>query len=174
MKPALSATALVVLVLACAGADVAPPGSPPESLAGRVARVDVAFAATGADGLAPGEARRAAAIVRQAARDWLEHEDRLAADGALAVSASLDSLRLRASLTTWLFAWAAAPDHLSARVVVRRDGSPVADFPIRVESALSGYDWRDRDERLERLARRLGQRLAARLGSAPRGPEAAL
>jgi hypothetical protein len=148
---------------ACASADVAQPGGSPLDTLGRIARVDVAFAEADLGGLAADEAVRAAGVVRQSARDWLEHEGRLREDGDLAVTATLDALHLRANTTTWLFAWATAPDHLGARVVVRRAGEPVADFPIQVESALSGYSWRDRDERLERLARRLGHRIAARL-----------
>jgi hypothetical protein len=108
---------------------------------------------------------RAAPRVRQSARDWLEDAGRLAPGGALSVAATLESVHLRGGLTTWLFAWAAAPDHLAARVEVRRGGSSVAVFPLRVESALAGYSWRDAEERLDRLARRLGRRLAERLES---------
>ena len=157
------AALLGLLALGCAGADVAPPSVFRAPTTGRVARVEVSFSAPDATGLARAEAGRTAAVVRQSARDWLEHGQRLAADGPLALEVSLDSLCLRSSLVTWLFSWAAAPDHLAARVVVRRRGTRVAAFPLRVESALAGFAWRDPEARLERLARRLGHRVAAEL-----------
>jgi hypothetical protein len=165
MKLPLLVALLAALAPGCAGRGVEGPPDEGMRVAGGVARVDVAFAPPGAGRLEPDEATRTAATVRQSARDWLEHSGRLASDGDLAVAVALDSLRLRGAFSTWLLAWAVPPDHLSAHVVVSRSGRPVADFPLRVESALAGFGWRDRESRLDRLARRLGQRLAARLES---------
>jgi hypothetical protein len=101
-----------------------------------------------------------ARAVRQSARDWLEQRDRLAGDGELALVVRIDSARLRPAWVAWLFAWVAAPDQLATQVLVLRGAEPVSSTPVRVESALSGWAWRDPDERLDRLARRLGQRIA--------------
>ncbi|TMA33577.1 MAG: hypothetical protein E6J87_09685 [Deltaproteobacteria bacterium] len=73
---------------------------------------------------------------------------------------TIDAARLRSAWVTWLFAWAAAPDHLAAQVSVLRDLALVPSCPVRVESAVSGYSWRDRDARVAHLARRLGHRIA--------------
>jgi len=45
-------------------------------------------------------------------------------------------------------------------VAVLRDLESSARCPVRVESAVSGYSWRERDARLEHLARWLGHRIA--------------
>jgi hypothetical protein len=154
------AIAAAVLGLACASAPPVEPASRPAPVAGRYARVEVALAQRGAPCLEADAAARLAAVVRQSARDWLEQRERLAPDGAYALAVTVDSARLRSAWVTWLFAWVAAPDHVAARVSVLRDGAPVAGYPVRVESALAGYSWRDPDARLDRLARRLGHRLA--------------
>ena len=155
----LLAVAALGLGLACASAP--PPhcelGSAPEP--GRFARVEVALAPE-ATSLDAESTARILALVRQSARDWLEQRDRLAPDGALSLELRIDSARLRSAWVTWLFAWAAAPDHLSAQVSVLRGLERAARCPVRVESALAGYAWRDPDARLERLARRLGHRIA--------------
>lgn len=161
--PVRTAAALLGLAaLACAGAP--PAEAPPAPVAGRVGRVEVTLASDAVGRGLPADALRSLrAVLRQSARDWLEQEDRLAPDaapGALALEIRLESLRLRSGLVTWLFAWAAAPDHLAARVRVLRDGAPVSEGALRVESRLAGYSWRDPAPRLERLARRLGRRVA--------------
>jgi hypothetical protein len=158
----LGLLASALLLAGCAGA---PPPEPDDDgpIEGRVGSVAVAFPDAGRSTAVRERAVRASTLVRQTARDWLEDKGRLAPDGPLAVVATLDSLRLRGAVATWLFAWAIPPDHLAARVVVSRAGRPVAGFGVRVESALAGYAWRDRGERLDRLSRRLGRRLAERL-----------
>ena len=153
------AALLAFTALACAGAPPAPP--PPAPVAGPFERVEVDLADGSIAGrLGPDDARRLRAVVRQSARDWLEQADRLAAPAPLALEVRLDSLRLRSAAVTWLFAWAVAPDHLAARVRVLRDGAEVSAGSVRVESALAGFSWRDPGPRLERLARRLGRRIA--------------
>jgi hypothetical protein len=122
--------------------------------------VEVAVAPEVAARLEDGAGARVARTVRQSARDWLDQGGRLAADGELSLVVSVESARLRPAWKTWLFAWAAAPDHLAARVLVLRGAERLSSTPVRVESALGGWAWRDPEERLDRLARRLGRRLA--------------
>jgi hypothetical protein len=110
--------------------------------------------------LDPAAAARVAAVTRQSALDWLEQRGRLAPDGGRSVAVTVDSARLRSAGVAWLFAWAAPPDHLSARVSLSRGTEHTARCSERVESALAGWSWRDPDARLDRLARRLGQRIA--------------
>jgi hypothetical protein len=147
--------------LACANPPA--PRCEESSEIGRIARVEVALAPD-ASGLAPEEGALVVAVVRQSALDWLEQQNRLAPDGQLALVVTIDSARLRSGAVTWLFAWAAAPDHLAAQVVLERgharDPTLHLRCPVRVESALAGYSWRDPDARLARLARRLGRRIA--------------
>jgi hypothetical protein len=155
----LLAIAALAVGLACATAP-APPcdrGSAPEP--GRFGRVEVAIAPE-AVSLDAETAARLIALVRQSARDWLEQRGRLAPDGELALIVTIDAARLRSAWVTWLFAWAAAPDHLAAQVSVLRDLALVPSCPVRVESAVSGYSWRDRDARVAHLAHRLGHRIA--------------
>jgi hypothetical protein len=155
------ALGLAALALACSGG--APTADPPARAAapeGRYVRVEVSVAPAVADRLDPEAAARVARAVRQSARDWLEQGDRLASGGELSLVVSVESARLRPGWVTWLFSWAAAPDHLAAQVMVLRGAERLSIAPVRVESALGGWAWRDPDERLDRLARRLGQRLA--------------
>ncbi|HKA14412.1 MAG TPA: hypothetical protein VKH41_05305 [Myxococcota bacterium] len=121
--------------------------------------MEVAFAPDGGS-LDAESAARLVVSVRQSARDWLDQRGRLASDGELALVVTIDDARLRSALVAWLFAWAAAPDHLGAQVAVLRDLESSARCPVRVESAVSGYSWRERDARLEHLARWLGHRIA--------------
>ena len=156
----LAITALGVgLGLACASAPAprCDPASEPE--AGRFARAEVALAPD-ASSLAPKAAAELLVWVRQSALDWLEQRGRLAPDGRATVEVAIDSARLRSELSAWLFAWIAPPDHLSARVALRRGALRTPRCAARVESALSGWSWRDPEPREDRLARRLGQRVA--------------
>ena len=154
----LLAIAALGLALACAS----PPGAicelSPPAPDERYAGVEVALA----PGLpvGPAAAARVAALTRQSALDWLDQRGRLAPDGGTAVAITIDSARLRWTLTAWLFAWAAPPDHLAARVSLRRAAEREPRCDARVESALAGWSWRDPELRLDRLARRLGQRVA--------------
>ena len=156
---ALLCVAAAAAAAACAGAPAAVAPAPVE---GRVGRVEVRVARDAAmpRSLAPEDRTRLLAVVRQSARDWLEQEGRLAEPAPLALEVELEALELRSAAVTWLFAWAAAPDQLAARVRVLRDGAVVSDGRLRLESALSGYSWRDPGARLDRLARRLGRRIA--------------
>ena len=154
----LLAVAALGLALGCASAPVAVCELLPPAADERYAGVEVA--------LAPGlsldsaAAARIAALTRQSALDWLEQRGRLAPDGRATVEVAIDSARLRSELSAWLFAWIAPPDHLSARVALRRGALRTPRCAARVESALSGWSWRDPEPREDRLARRLGQRVA--------------
>ena len=146
------------LALGCAGAPTADCELLPPAPEERYAGVEVALA----PGLAldPAAAGRVAAGARQSALDWLEQRGRLAPDGASLVAVTVDSAQLRSAATTVLFAWVADPDELSARVSLRRGSQRTPRCAVRVESALAGWSWRDPEARLDRLARRLGQRVA--------------
>jgi hypothetical protein len=154
--------AIAALGLGCA-APSAPPCDPWSRQLGQVARVEVSLAPD-AGSLDPEASARLVATVRQSALDWFEQRGRFATEGQLALRVTIDSVRLRGTVSTWLFGWVAAPDHLAARVSVEREHT--RDLvngnlcPARVESALAGWSWRDREARLDRLARRLGQRVA--------------
>jgi hypothetical protein len=150
------------LWLACASAPAPRCDLASEPETGRFARVEVALAPD-ASSLGPKAAAELLVRVRQSALDWLEQRDRLAPDGELTLLVTVDSARLRSAPTAWLFAWAAAPDHLAAQVSVLHGLERATRCPARVESALAGYSWRDPNARLERLARRLGQRIAEEL-----------
>ena len=159
MRAGALPAALAPFVLACAGAPAPHCDLPSAPETGRFARVEVALAPDTAS-LDAVSAAHLLGSVRQSARDWLEQRDRLAPDGDLSLQVRVDALRLRSSGVAWLFSWAAAPDHLGAQVTVLRGLERVDRCPARVESALSGYSWRDPDARLDRLARRLGHRIA--------------
>jgi hypothetical protein len=150
--------AVFALALACAGTPAAVCELAPPAPGERYAGVEVALA----PGLSldPGAAARVAVVTRQSALDWLEQRGRLATGGGSSVAVTVESARLRSGLTTWLFAWASGPDHLFARVALRRESEHTVRCPVRVESALAGWSWRDPEPRLDRLARRLGQRIA--------------
>jgi hypothetical protein len=150
--------AIAALGLACASAPVAVCKLPPPAPEERYAAVEVALDPELS--LDPASAARVAAVTRQSALDWLEQRGRLAPDGGSSVAVTVDSARLRSAFSTWLFAWAGPPDHLSARISLRRASEQTPRCEARVESALSGWSWRDSQTRLDRLARRLGQRVA--------------
>ena len=156
--PRLLAIAALGLALGCASAPDAVCALDPPAPELRYAAVEVALG----PGLSldPTAAARVAAQTRQSALDWLEQRGRLAPDGGATVAVTIESARLRSALTAWAFAWATSPDHLSARVALRSGSERTPRCPARVESALAGWSWRDPDTRLDRLARRLGQRVA--------------
>ena len=151
--------AIAALALGCAVHPLPSCDLQPGRQVGQVARVEVALAPE-ASSLAPKAAAELLVQVRQSALDWLEQRDRLRPDGELTLLVTVDSARLRSAPTAWLFGWAAAPDHLAAQVSVLSGLERATRCPARVESALAGYSWRDPEARLERLARRLGQRIA--------------
>jgi hypothetical protein len=155
---------LALGALGCAGPPPEGVVTSPQPIGGQFAGVEVSFAALEGVGagfdLEPADADQLRATVRQSALDWLENANRLSDHGSLDLYVALDSLRLRSATVTWLLAWAAPPDHLAAEVQVARAGVAVARYRVRVESGLDGYSWRDPAARLDRLARRLGRRLA--------------
>ncbi|MEM7412643.1 MAG: hypothetical protein AAF430_20600 [Myxococcota bacterium] len=144
-------------LFACAGAPKLPPcGLDPARFPGRVGEVRV----TRVDSLAGERGERARARVEQAARDWLEHWERWDPASEVTVAVELRDLRLRGSLTTWLFSAVAPPDRLRAGVETSEGGNRERWPELTVESGLSGFSWRDPEARSERLARRLGRRVA--------------
>jgi hypothetical protein len=154
----LLAIAPLALGLACAGAPAPRCELRPAPDAWRYAGVEVAVAPGASQG--PEADARIAAAVGQSTRDWLEQRGRLTADGNITVEVTVTSARVRSAAVAFLFAWAASPDHLAARVSLRRGDERVTRCPARVESALSGWSFRDPEPRRDRLARRLGHRIA--------------
>ena len=155
--------AIAALALACAGTPPPESGIASPPAGARYAVVEVALAPEAASGL--GDRARAQLLtqVRQSARDWLEQGGRLASDGECSLLVSIESVHVRSSWTAWLFAWLARPDRIEAQVQILRGLDRVASGPVRVESELAGYSWRDSDARLARLARRLGHRIVEAL-----------
>lgn len=161
LRMATRLAAAALLVQACGGA--APPPRAPERapLEGGIARVEVAPApGLDADAVAALETAGALAVLHQGALDWLEQAGRLEAGGPLEVRVEVESLSLRPPLVVWLLARLAGPDRLAVRVEARRGGETVREFRTGAASALAGFAWRDRGERLRRLARRVARRVA--------------
>lgn len=152
------AIAALGLALGCASAPAAVCAQDPPAPEVRYAAVEVMLGPRVA--LDSAAAARVAELARQSALDWLEQRGRLAPDGGSTVAVTIDSARLRGALSAWAFAWIMPPDHLSARIALRSGLREVPRCASRVESALAGWSWRDPETRRDRLARRLGQRVA--------------
>jgi hypothetical protein len=106
------------------------------------------------------ERQAVAAQVRESALDWLDARHRFDPKGSISVLVELSELRLRSAFTALVFAGLTGGDRLAAQVDVYERGAPVARYAMRVDSALGGLDsWNPR-ERLARLARMLGRRVA--------------
>jgi hypothetical protein len=72
-----------------------------------------------------------------------------------------DSPRLSGAQRALLFGCAARADRLGASVLATRDGQRLKDFSARVTNVgAGGPDWKDPEERLQRLTRILGRRVA--------------
>ena len=69
-------------------------------------------------------------------------------------------MRLRGELVALLFGRASRADQLEAFVMLTRDTQRVKGFSARVTSSVGGRDWRDPEERMQRMARMLGRRVA--------------
>ncbi len=105
----------------------------------------------------------AASVLRQGALDWLDARGRFDPSGELSVHVQIRSVRLRGELVALLFGHASRADRLEAFAQVTRGGQPVRGFPARVTSSVGGRDWKDPEERLRRMARMLGRRVAEAL-----------
>ena len=101
-------------------------------------------------------------VMRFAALDWFEHVGRFDTRASLVLFVEVRDLHLRSGLSAWLWPESVAPDHL--RVLVRfRDDAGFwrhEDFEWLETTRVGGWDWRDPEARLERVARRLGRRIA--------------
>jgi len=102
----------------------------------------------------------AAPVLRQSALDWLDARGRFAPDGELSLHVHIRFVRLRSELVALLFGRASRADRLEATITVKRGDRRLADFPVRVASSLGGRAWKDPEERLQRMARVLGRRVA--------------
>jgi hypothetical protein len=102
----------------------------------------------------------AALVLRQSALDWLDARGRFGSSGELSLHVQIRSVRLRGEFVALLFGRASRADHLEAFVMVARNGQQVRNFSARVASSVGGRDWKDPEERLQRMARMLGRRIA--------------
>ena len=102
----------------------------------------------------------AALVLRQSALDWLDARGRFDPSGELSVHVQIRSVRLRSELVALLFGRAWRADRLEAFARVTHGGQPVRGFPVRVARSVGGRDWKDPEERLQRMARVLGRRVA--------------
>ena len=168
--PALArALACLALALSCSAARGPEPesattphsGTPP----GPISAVRVELAS----GLEAPHGELARRVAAQTALDWLEHAGVFDPRASGRVYATITELRVRSATTTWLFPFLAPPDRMAVRV--RFEGPPElgSSFEIAVESRVAGFRWRDRTMRAERLARRLGRRIAEKAGASPSG-----
>jgi len=150
---------------ACAGDLPAPTGaSVPFLLQGdaQVGRVEVIAdpESLSASSRALLRERGALATVRQSALDWFDHRSRFDPDGELELRVRVRELRLRSYATALLFAGISGADRLEASVVASRQGTVLKTYAVGAASAVGGRPWSDPTERLQRLARMLGQRIA--------------
>jgi hypothetical protein len=129
---------------------------------GTVGRVDVVADAPPLSGAQQALLRRhdAAPVLRQSALDWLDARGRFAPDGELSLHVQIRFVRLRSELVALLFGRASRDDRLEATITVKRGDRRLADFPVRVASSLGGRAWKDPEDRLQRMARVLGRRVA--------------
>lgn len=102
----------------------------------------------------------AAQVLRQSALDWLDARGHFRAGGELSLHVQIRSVRLRSELVALLFGRASRADRLEVLATVTRGGQRLKEFPVRVASSLGGRDWRDPEERLLRMARMSGRRVA--------------
>lgn len=99
-------------------------------------------------------------LLRLSALDWFEHEKRFAPNGSVEILVEVLALSLRAAPAVWLWPDLGSPDALAVRVHVRLPKEAREAFTWEEQTRVGGWEWRDADARLERLARRLGRRIA--------------
>jgi hypothetical protein len=102
----------------------------------------------------------AARVLRQSALDWLDARGHFDPSGEFSLHVQIRSVRLRGELVALLFGRSSRADQLEAFVMVMRNDQRVKDFSARVTSSVGGRDWKDPEERLQRMARMLGRRVA--------------
>ena len=102
----------------------------------------------------------AAPVLRQSALDWLDARGHFGPSGEFSLHVQIRSVRLRSELVALLFGRASRADQLEAFVMLTRNAQRVKGFSARVTSSVGGRDWRDPEERLQRMARMLGRRVA--------------
>lgn len=162
----LAAVVLALDSLACGGDPPVPVEArgAPHVLTGeaRVGRVEVT---ADAQLLSAGQRKllrrhEAATVLRQSALDWLDARGHFARKGELLLQVQIRAVRLRSELAALLLGGAAGADSLEVSVRVTRGGEELKIFAAHVTSSAGGRDWKDPGDRLQRMARRLGQRVA--------------
>ena len=99
-------------------------------------------------------------LLRLSALDWFEHEKRFDPNGSVEIRVEVIALSLRAAAAVWLWPDMGSPDALTVRVYLRLQNETREAFTWEEQTRVGGWEWRDADARLERLARRLGRRIA--------------
>jgi hypothetical protein len=152
-----------VALLACAGSDApaADPDPTPLPDHARVADLRVTLA----DDL-PDAARETLEridvpmLVRVSGLDWFEHESRFDREGDVTLEVEVLALSLEGAVPVWLWRSLVGEDWLEVRVRVRGASGLRDDFTLIERTGVAGWEWRDADARLDRMARRLGRRIA--------------
>ena len=70
------------------------------------------------------------------------------------------ALSLAGAISVWLWRGLVGEDRLEVHVRVRDAAGPRGEFLLTERTGVEGWEWRDADVRLDRLARRLGRRIA--------------
>ncbi len=151
------------LLLACAGDDAPAPNRDPKPLPehARVADLRVTLA----DDIGPAcraqlERADVPMLLRVSSLDWFEHEHRFDREGDVYLEVEVKGVSLAGAMSTWLWRGLVGEDWLEVRVTVRDSGGLREDFTLTERTAVEGWEWRDADARLDRMARRLGRRIA--------------
>ena len=162
-------SAFLPALVACLGfgCAAAPERVPdPVGLAALLGEMRVAAVAVAAGGGLGGAASRQLAeyevrgVLRQSTLDWLELRRRFSPEGEIQLDIRIETFYLRGPLAARWWPELGAPDRIAVRVRVRRGAEDLAYFQRVLESRVGGSDWADSEARAQRLARRLGQRVA--------------
>ena len=99
-------------------------------------------------------------LLRVSSLDWFEHEHRFDREGDVYLEVEVKGVSRAGVMSTWLWRGLVGEDWLEVRVTVRDSGGLREDFTLTERTAVEGWEWRDADARLDRMARRLGRRIA--------------
>ena len=99
-------------------------------------------------------------LIRLAALDWFDHDGRFDIEGQISFEVEVLALALAGAIPVWLWRGWAGDDRLEVKVRVLDAGVFREDFSLTERTGVEGWEWRDADARLDRMARRLGRRIA--------------
>lgn len=155
--------ALCLSLLGCVGpgTEVAPAPPTPLSERERVAELRVTLAgALDPDARAALERVEVPMLLRVSALDWFEHRSRFDRQGEVELDVEVRALSLASGLSVWLWRSLVGEDSLEVRVTLRDASGSRAVFALTERTGVGGFSWRHADLRLDRMARRLGRRIA--------------